>query len=119
EKIEKAEPVIPVEAKPEVAKIPIRPVPAPKERKLEFEEVRMAQRPEEKQEQRSKEAENIPYIRPVVPLPTFMQSQFQPRKRPESAYQEKVSEEELKPKPPTEKKLAPKISGNVIDLRDL
>ncbi len=70
-----------------------------------------------------KEEESIPDIKPVVPLPTFMKSQFQPRSLNEhkkSAYQEDVPEEELKSKFKTDlPKKAPKLKGNVIDLRDL
>lgn len=66
----------------------------------------------------------IPKIKPVVPLPTYIQSQFQRRssyaeatadKEPtESQYREKMEEKT----PPTQPKPQPKISGNVIDLRN-
>ncbi|MEK7452786.1 MAG: hypothetical protein AAB614_00975 [Patescibacteria group bacterium] len=56
-----------------------------------------------------------PHIKPVVPLPTFLQSQFQPRKKMASAYNEDLPKEDTK----NETKPTPKISGNVIDLRDL
>jgi len=76
-------------------------------------------------EEKEEEKDAFPHIRPVVPLPTFMQSQFQPSQPPkpkvESAYKEKVSPEDLGQlnKQEQENKPAPKLSGNVIDLRDL
>ncbi len=50
-----------------------------------------------KEEEDKKKEEND--IKPVMPLPTFMQSQFQPKRTTDNA--------------------SPKLDGNVIDLRDL
>lgn len=69
--------------------------------------------------------ETKPKIKPVVPLPTYIQSQFQRRssyaeatadKEPtESQYREKMEEKT----PSTQSKPQPKISGNIIDLRNV
>ncbi len=56
-------------------------------------------------------------IKPVVPLPTFMQSQFQPIKKTDNIYKEPLPKEEGKNKKQEIK--TPKVNGNVIDLRDL
>ncbi len=65
-------------------------------------------------------AEDIPEIKPVIPLPTFMQSQFQPRKKlDESDYKENIPAPVKKSEDEEDKKPQPKIEGNVIDLRDL
>ncbi len=65
-------------------------------------------------------AEDIPEIKPVIPLPTFMQSQFQPRKKlDESDYKENIPAPVKKSEDEEDKKPQPKIEGNIIDLRDL
>jgi|GEM_PF-2079224 len=56
---------------------------------------------EEKPDDTKEEKRKAPEIRPVMPLPTFMQSQFQPKRTADDSEHN------------------PKVEGNVIDLRDL